>query len=163
MINNETITGLYASGLGITIVFIVLSLLATTVYLLKYIPLIIEKKKIKISQTPLPEEEEKTLGVESVSGKPEITPQFPPETIALITAAITGFIEYKRKKLEKYELFREFPSMQRILPFAGIFFEADIKVSIGGVDKVVHVKETPSGYIVRIDNREYNVSYTLSK
>ena len=154
---NELMLGLYVTVVGVTIVFTVLSILAVTVYLLKYIG----KQKTK-----QPVEEKETMEASGKTGEitrggisiEKIQPPVDPETLSAITAGIIGFQEAKKKRLMRINLFREYPTLARLLPLAGIHYKAEVEVSVQGSPKKIIVEELGIGYYkVVIGNREYTV------
>ncbi len=158
---NEFMLGLYITTVGVTVVFVVLSILAVTVYLMRYIQ---PKQPVPEGKAPPETEkkvegggvgvsEEKTIG-ETIGVKPPIDP----ETISAITAAIIGFQEAKRRKLMEIELFRKYPGLARLLPLAGIYHKALVEVSIQGAPGKAVVRETGIGrYIIEFGGRRYSV------
>ena len=152
--NGELVTGLSASLIGILTVFGVLAILAVTVYLLRYIAG--PREAGKAEEKP---QEKREIAEEKHVPKITVEERLDNDKLSLITAAILAFNEYKNKRLEKFELFREFPGLKRLLPLAGVYFSARLRVSSGGVEKEVEVREKGSGtYSVLLDGREYIVS-----
>ncbi len=154
--DGELVTGLSASLIGILTVFGVLAILAVTVYLLRYVggP----REAGKAEEKP---REERGVAEEKHVPETTVEERLDNDKLSLITAAILAFNEYKNKWLEKFELFREFPGLKRLLPLAGVYFSARLRVSLGGVEKEVEVREKgPGTYSVLLDGREYIVSIT---
>jgi hypothetical protein len=80
------------------------------------------------------------------------------DELLAITAAIALFQEWKKQRLREDPVFRSHPALARLLPLAGVYYEADVKVSIGGSEKTMHVRETGLGtYIVEANGRRYSV------
>lgn len=156
--NSELLTGLSASLIGILTVFGVLAILAIAVYLLRYVS--IPHRAGKAEEKP-PEEkevvEEKHVREIVVEGE-----RLDSDKLSLITAAVLAFNEYKKKRLERYELFRDFPGLKRLLPLAGVYFSARLRVSSGGVEKEVEVREKGlNTYTILLDGREYTISVKI--
>jgi Na+-transporting methylmalonyl-CoA/oxaloacetate decarboxylase gamma subunit len=150
-------TGLYVSGIGILVVFTVLSILVIILSMFKtilYKPKRIEiTRRIKEAKTEKGEGEVSTK--EKISDKENTLP-------IMVSAAIIAFNEYKYSKLKKYELFREFPALIRLLSLAGIHFKGRVKISIGGKEVYADVEELPNGvYNVRISGKTYSVKYSV--
>lgn len=142
--------GLYITGVGVAIVFGVLSVLVVLLLILKQVYYKPSEKKTETIK------KEETVAIERLSGKTD------PKMVALISAAITAFNEYKASRLRKYELFKEFPELARLLPMAGVLFKSKIKVSFGGRDVLVEVEESPNNtYKVRVGGKTYIVSYSI--
>ncbi len=155
--NEELVTGLSASLIGILTVFGVLAILAVTVYLLRYVggP----RETGKAEEKP---REEREVAEEKHVLEITLEERLDNDKLSLITAAILAFNEYKNKRLEKFELFRELPGLKRLLPLAGVYFSARLRVSSGGVEKEAEVREKGAGtYSVLLDGREYTVSVIL--
>jgi Oxaloacetate decarboxylase, gamma chain. len=68
-----------------------------------------------------------------------------PEELALITAAVIAFNEYKSKILMENPVIKQLPDLIKLLPLTGKFYEAEVKVSIGGKEEVVKVNENVDG------------------
>ena len=154
---DELMLGLYVTIVGITIVFTVLSILAVTVYLLKYIGK--QEAKQKVMERKAVEESGKTMesAGEAITIE-KVEPPVDPETLSAITAGIIGFQEAKKRKLMRIDLFREYPALARLLPLAGIHYKAEVEVSVQGSPKKIIVEEIGTGYYrVSIGNREYTV------
>ncbi len=155
----EVLEGLKITVIGVTIVFVILSILAAIMAGFK--PLFYTRAK---PVKPIPETKEKTekpLKAKLVEEKLILPPGLSPEEISVLTAAVLGFLEYKRKKLEEIEVFRELPGLENILYVAGITFKAKLRVSIGGVEKPVEIEEVPGGFIVRYKGKEYRVGLKI--
>ncbi len=152
-------TGAYVSLVGIVIVFTILSLLALTI---EVIPRVLYRKK-RVAETREATVETKQPTRESRESKAILETKATKivkdsDTIALVSAAITAFNEYKVNRLKKMPLFKEFPGLTRILYLAGIRFKGKLIVSLGGSDKEVEVEEIDnSTYIVRVSGRIYRV------
>jgi hypothetical protein len=145
-------TGLYVSGIGILVVFSVLTILVIILSMFKTITY--KPKKIETVQRT--EEARTRRGEvirEKISGGENTLP-------IIVSAAIIAFNEYKYSRLKRYELFREFPALTRLLSLVGIGFRGRVKVSIGGREVYVDVEELPNGvYNVRIGGKTYSVRY----
>ncbi|ADI32047.1 OadG family protein [Staphylothermus hellenicus] len=156
---NTIITGLYITGIGIAIVFSVLSILVILVYVLKqtiYKPAEKTGKK-EIGKTKIRVEEKP-----AETRKPRR--ETDPKLVALLSAAITAFNEYKASTLKKYGVFKDFPELARLLPLAGVLFKSKIKVSFGGKDIIVDVEELPNNmYKVGVGGKTYIVNYSIQQ
>ncbi len=136
--------GLTITLIGVAIVFGVLALLTAIMVLFEKIfyrpraPAATEEKPVAVE----PREKGAVEKIEKVEAEAK---GIPPEDIGLVASAVAGFLEYKRNRLMENPVFREFPGLQRLLPLAGVFFEADIRVSVQGAERIVHVKELPGG------------------
>ncbi len=152
-------TGAYVSLIGIVIVFTILSILALTI---EVIPRILYRKK-RVTKTKETIVEVKQPTIESRESKAILETKATkivkdPDTVALVSAAITAFNEYKISRLKKMPLFKEFPGLTRILYLAGIRFKGKLIVSLGGSDKEVEVEEIDSStYTVRVGGKTYRV------
>jgi Na+-transporting methylmalonyl-CoA/oxaloacetate decarboxylase gamma subunit len=135
--------GLVVSLIGIFVVFLVLSILATIIY---FIPYMIPKRRRGEKPVAIEKRLEEKQGISS-------------DELITISAAINAFNEYKYSRLrETYPLFKDFPALMRLLYMAGIRFRGRIIVSVGGSDKTVEIEEIGrSAYRVKIGGREYNV------
>ena len=159
----EVLEGLKITVIGVTVVFVILSILAAIMAGFK--PLFYKRarptktKAIAKEEKKLVEEKPRAAGAEELI----LPPGLSPEEISVLTAAVFGFLEYKKKKLEKIELFREFPGLENIIYIAGVSFKAKLKVSVGGVEKPVEVEEIPGGFIVRYRGKEYRVGLKLGE
>ncbi len=155
----EVLEGLKITVIGVTVVFIILSILAAIMAGFK--PLFYKRvKPVKI----VPETREKVRKpheAKSVEEKLALPPGLSPEEISVLTAAVLGFLEYKRKKLEKIDVFRELPGLENILYVAGLAFRAKLRISVGGVEKLVEIEEVPGGFIVRYRGKEYRVGLKI--
>ncbi|ABN70592.1 oxaloacetate decarboxylase gamma subunit [Staphylothermus marinus F1] len=154
---NTIITGLYITGIGVAIVFSILSILVIIIHVLKqtiYKP-VKKMKKEETGKTRIIVEEKP---VKTEKPRRETDPQL----IALLSATITAFNEYKAATLKKYDLFKDFPELARLLPLAGILFKSKIKVSFGGKDIIVDVEELPNNaYKVSVGGKTYIVNYSI--
>ena len=84
--------GLYITILGVTVVFLVLSILATAMYGIGYLErALIEREKPAVEAVPKPKEEKE----EQVEEKPSIEPK----KLAVITAAILAYLAEKNAQL----------------------------------------------------------------
>ncbi len=151
-ITQNVCEGLYITVIGVLVVFGILGLLATILYSLKYL-----QPQPKPSKKPI---EERPKTAKEAVAKPEIQvlEEIPREDLAIVTAAIAMFNEYKTLKLQKHDLFKEFPELIRLLPIAGVLFKAYFRVSVGGPEKEVVVEELGGGaYRVSIGSKTYTV------
>ncbi len=155
----EALEGLKITIIGVTVVFVILSILAAIMAGFK--PLFYKRAKPVKPVTKTKEEAKKPLGIKTVKEKLILPSGLSHEEISIITAAVLGFLEYKKKKLEKLEVFRELPGLENILYVAGIAFKARLRVSIGGIEKPVEVEEVPGGFIVRYRGKEYRVGLKI--
>ena len=152
--------GLEITLIGIGVVFAVLALLTIVIMGLERI-LYREKRSAR--------EAAPSRGEEQVveEGKAPITAGqggLSPEEVSIIVSAIAGFAEYKERKLGEYTVFREFPPLRKLLPLAGVFFQATLKVSIGGAEKEVRVRELPGGALmVEYDGKKHVVQISMGK
>jgi len=159
----EVLEGLKITVIGVTVVFVILSILAAIMAGFK--PLFYKRAK---PAKPMAVVKEEKKPVAEKPGAPMaekiiLPPGLTPEEISVLTAAVLGFLEYKKKKLEGIELFKEFPGLENIIYIAGVSFRAKLKVSVGGVEKPVEVEEVPGGFIVRYRGKEYRVGLKLEK
>lgn len=146
--------GLHVTVIGVLVVFGILGLLATILYSLKYLQ---PEPKPEPLKKPV---EEKAEAVEKAVAKSniQVLEEISREDLAIATAAIAMFNEYKMLKLQKYDVFKEFPELVRLLPMAGILFKAYFRVSLGGPEKEVVVEELGGGtYRVSIGSKTYTV------
>ncbi len=155
----EVLEGLKITVIGVTVVFVILSILAAIMAGFK--PLFYKRAKPVKRVPETKEKAEKPLEAKPAEEKLVLPPGLSPEEISVLTAAVLGFLEYKRKKLEKIEVFRELPGLENILYVAGIAFKAKLRVSIGGVEKPVEIEEIPGGFIVRYRGKEYRVGLKI--
>ncbi len=147
-------TGLYVSGIGILVVFTVLSILVIILSMFKAITY--KPKKMKtLQKTGEAKTRRGEVIEEKIRGREDILP-------VIVSAAIIAFNEYKYSRLKKYELFREFPALTRLLSLVGIGFRGGVKISIGGKEVYVDVEELPNGvYNVKIGGKTYSVRYSV--
>ncbi len=156
----EALEGLKITIIGVTVVFVILSILAAIMAGFK--PLFYKRGAKPVKPVTKTKEEAKIpLGIKTVKEKLILPSGLSHEEISVITAAVLGFLEYKKKKLEKLEVFRELPGLENILYVAGIAFKARLRVSIGGIEKPVEVEEVPGGFIVRYRGKEYRVGLKI--
>lgn len=155
----EVLEGLKITVIGVTVVFVILSILAAIMAGFK--PLFYRRVKPAKPVAKTGEKAKKHLEAKPAEEKLILPPGLSPEEISVLTAAVLGFLEYKRKKLEKIEVFRELPGLENILYVAGIGFKAKLRISIGGVEKPVEIEEIPGGFIVRYKGKEYRVGLKI--
>ena len=155
----EVLEGLKITVIGVTVVFVILSILAAIMAGFK--PLFYKRAKPVKLVPETKERAEKPLEAKPMEEKLVLPPGLSSEEISILTAAVLGFLEYKRKKLEKIEVFKELPGLENILYVAGIAFKAKLRVSIGGVEKPVEIEEVPGGFIVRYRGKEYRVGLKI--
>lgn len=79
------------------------------------------------------------------------------EELAMIVAAVTGFLEYKLRTLLKSEIFSQFPALARLLSLAGIAFDGKLKVLIKGEERQVEIQENHTGMTLKMGPRAYKV------
>ena len=85
--------GLYITILGVTVVFLVLSILALAMYGIGYLErVLIEREKPAVEALPKPKEEK-------VEVKVEEKPSIEPKKLAIITAAILAYVAEKNAQL----------------------------------------------------------------
>ncbi len=147
---------------GITIVFGVLVLLSIILYLFPRIP---EATRAKTVEGREPRTSTQVSRVEtpvSVQEVEEKVEEYSREELALVTAAINAFLEYKSRKLGEIELFKKFPPFMRLLPLAGIKLKAKLRVSYMGSEREVEVEEASlNHYLIKIGAKTYEVSLKL--
>ena len=81
-----------------------------------------------------------------------------PEDIAVVTAASLAFIEHKSIEISKNPIIKQIPEIARILPLLGRIYEADVKISVGGREEIVNVRENPNGsLIVKYKGKPYKI------
>lgn len=85
--------GLYITILGVTVVFLVLSILALAMYGIGYLErvLIEREKPVEVKPLPKEEKEEKVIAEEK--------PSIEPKKLAVITAAVLAYIAEKNAQL----------------------------------------------------------------
>ncbi len=155
----EVLEGLKITVIGVTVVFVILSILAAIMAGFK--PLFYKRAKPVKLVPETKERAEKPLEAKPMEEKLVLPPGLSSEEISILTAAVLGFLEYKRKKLEKIEVFRELPGLENILHVAGLAFKAKLRISVGGVEKLVEIEEVPGGFIVRYRGKEYRVGLKI--
>ena len=138
---------LIVSIIGVLVVFSILALLAIILGLfprLIYGKPEIAKEKPKL--TTIREKIEIKIKEEGLK----------PDEIALITTAVTAFLEYKTNTLMKNPLLKQLPILAKLFPLAGVVFKAKLKLSLGGSEREVEVREeSPGTYIVRVGTKTY--------
>ncbi len=148
---------------GITIVFGVLVLLSIILYLFPRIP---EATRAKTVEGREPRTSTQVSRVETPVSVQEVeekkVEEYSREELALVTAAINAFLEYKSRKLGEIELFKKFPPFMRLLPLAGIKLKAKLRVSYMGSEREVEVEEASlNHYLIKIGAKTYEVSLKL--
>jgi len=82
--------GLYITVLGVTVVFLVLSILALAMYGIGYLERVLIEREKPVEVKPLPKEEKVVV---------EEKPSIEPKKLAVITAAILAYIAEKNAQL----------------------------------------------------------------
>ncbi|EHR77943.1 methylmalonyl-CoA epimerase [Thermococcus litoralis DSM 5473] len=82
--------GLYITILGVTVVFLVLSILALAMYGIGYLERVLIEREKPVEVKPLPKEEKVVV---------EEKPSIEPKKLAVITAAILAYIAEKNAQL----------------------------------------------------------------
>jgi len=96
--------GLQVTVIGVLVIFGVLGLLATILYGLKYLQPGPKPEPLKKPVKEKAEAIEKTVSEPKIQVLEEISR----EDLAIVTATIAMFNEYKMLKLQKYNMFKEF-------------------------------------------------------
>lgn len=143
------INALTISVIGVLTVFSILALLALVLGLLPRLLCVrrgtgVKAGKVNTSKEARVEVKEKGIGSDE---------------IALVSAAIASFLEYKANMLLRNPLIKQFPALVKLFPVAGISFTAKLKLSLGGSEREVEVREEAPGiYAVKIGARKYVAS-----
>jgi len=137
--------GLIVLFVGTIVVLLVLGILAvipTLIY--KFL----EKKRELGELKPIPQPTRQVTVSELLK----------PEDIAVITAASLAFIEHKSIEISKNPIIKQIPEITRILPLLGRIYEADVKISMGGREEIINVRENPNGsLIVKYKGKPYKI------
>jgi len=137
---------LIVSIIGILVVFSILALLAI---ILGLFPRLIYSRAKIVGERPKPTTREK-IEIKIKEGG------LKPDEIALITTAVTAFLEYKTNTFMKNPLLKQLPILAKLFPLAGVVFKAKLKLSLGGSEREVEVREeSPGTYIVKIGAKTY--------
>lgn len=143
------VDALTISVIGVLTVFSILALLTLVLGLLPRLVCVRRGTGVKAGQVYISKEagvEVKEKGIGS-------------DEIALVSAAIASFLEYKANVLLRNPLIKQFPALVKLFPAAGISFTARLKLSLGGSEREVEVREeAPGVYTVEIGARKYVAS-----